>query len=69
VRLSERFRRRQATGYGFTLEAHRDATIEEAALVASCLAALPSGSFQEAVKTLRAMTETATKQQRARGIA
>ena len=51
------------------LEEHPDATIEEAALVASCLAALQSASFQEAVQTLRAMAETATRRRRERGVA
>jgi hypothetical protein len=37
------------------LEEHPEATIEEAALVASCLIALPGESFQQAVQTLRAM--------------
>jgi hypothetical protein len=49
------------------LEEHPEATIEEAALVASCLAALPGGSFQPAVQTLRAMAETATRRRRERG--
>jgi hypothetical protein len=43
------------------LEEHPAATIEEAALVASCLTALPTGSFQEAVQTLRAMAERTTR--------
>jgi hypothetical protein len=51
------------------LEEHPDATIEDATLVASCLAALPGGSYKEAVQTLRAMAETATSRRRARGIA
>jgi hypothetical protein len=46
------------------LEEHPVATIEEAALVASCLAALPGGSVQPAVQTLRAMSETATGRRR-----
>ena len=50
-----------------TLEEHPDATIEEAALVASCLIALPTGSFQEAVTTLRAMADSATRRRRERG--
>jgi hypothetical protein len=36
------------------LEEHPEATIEEAALAASYLAALPGGSFQQAVQMLRA---------------
>jgi hypothetical protein len=51
------------------LEEHSEATIEEAALVASCLAALPGRSFQQAVQTLRAMSEKATSRRGARGIA
>jgi len=52
------------------LEEHPEATIEEAALVASCLAALPGGSYKEAVQTLRrAMAETATSRRRAHGVA
>jgi hypothetical protein len=46
-----------------------DATIEEAALVASCLAALPGGSFQEAVLALRAPAEMATRRRGERGVA
>src|SRR5690242_19445106 len=34
------------------LQEHPDATIEEAALVASCLAALPGAGFGEAAQTL-----------------
>jgi hypothetical protein len=51
------------------LEEHPEATIEEAALVASCLAALPGGSFQPAVQTLRAMAERATRRRRESGVA
>ena len=51
------------------LEEHPEATIEEAALAASCLAALPGGSFQQAVQTLRAMAETATRRRREQGVA
>ena len=39
------------------LEEHPEATIEDATLVASCLAALPGVSVQESVQTLRAMAE------------
>ena len=35
------------------LEEHPGATIEEATLAASCLAALPGGSYREAAQTLR----------------
>jgi hypothetical protein len=44
-------------------------TIEEAALAASCLAALPGGGFQQAVQMLRAMAEAATRRRRERGVA
>jgi hypothetical protein len=42
------------------LEEHPDAMIEEAALAASCLVALPGASYREAAQTLTAMTEMAT---------
>jgi NAD(P)H-dependent FMN reductase len=51
------------------LEEHPEATIEEAGLVASCLAVLPGATYKEAVQTLRAMAETATSRRRARGVA
>lgn len=51
------------------LEEHPEATIEEAALAASCLAALPGASYRQAGETLRAMAETATSRRRAQGIA
>ena len=51
------------------LEEQLEATIEEAALAACCLAALPGGSFQQAVQTLRAMAEAATRRRRERGVA
>jgi hypothetical protein len=51
------------------LEEHPEATIEQAVLVASSLAALPSASFQEAVQTLRAMAERAASRRRTRGVA
>jgi hypothetical protein len=50
------------------LQADPEATIEQATLVASCLGALPTGSFQEAMQTLRAMAETATSRRRTRGV-
>ena len=50
------------------LEEQPEATIEQAVLVASSLAALPSASFQEAVQTLRAMAETATRRRRESGV-
>jgi len=51
------------------LEEHPEATIEEASLAASCLAALPGVSFQEAVQTLRAMAERASGRRRTQGVA
>lgn len=49
------------------LEEHPDVTIEEAALAASCLVALPGASYREAAQTLKAMAETATRCRRACG--
>jgi hypothetical protein len=43
------------------LEDDPRATIEEAGLVASALLALPGAGFQEAVQTLRAMSERASR--------
>jgi hypothetical protein len=43
------------------LEEHPDLTIEEAALAASCLVALPCARYREAAPTLKAMAETATR--------
>jgi hypothetical protein len=43
-------------------------TIEEAALAASSLAALPGAGYLEAAQTLKAMAETATRRRRAQGI-
>lgn len=44
-------------------------TIEEAALAASSLIALPGASYEEATKMLRAMAERATSRRRPRGVA
>ena len=49
------------------LEEHPDATIEDAALAASCLIALPGSSYREAAQTLKAIAETATSRRRERG--
>jgi hypothetical protein len=49
------------------LEESDDVTIEQAAMAASCLAAL--GSDEKAPGTLRAMAERATRRPRARGVA
>jgi hypothetical protein len=51
------------------LEEHPDVTIEEAGLAASCLLALSGASYQQAVETLRAMAERASRRRRARGVA
>ena len=45
------------------------ATIEEAALAASCLAALPGAGYPEAAQTLKAMAESATRRRRESGLA
>jgi hypothetical protein len=46
-----------------------DATIDEAAMVAACLAALAGDRHGDAALTLRAIAERATSRRRARGIA
>jgi hypothetical protein len=51
------------------LEEHPEATIEQAALAASCLTALPGGGYAEAAQTLKAMAETATRRRRECGVA
>ena len=51
------------------LEEHPAITIEEAALAASCLIALPGAGYLEAAQTLKAMAETATRRRRAQGVA
>jgi hypothetical protein len=45
------------------------ATIDEAAMVAACLAALAGDRYQDAALTLRAVAERATSRRRARGVA
>jgi len=50
------------------LEECEGATIDEAAMVAACLAALGGNRYQDAALTLRAMAERATSRRRARGI-
>jgi hypothetical protein len=49
------------------LEECNDATIEEAAMVAACLAALAGDRHRDAALSLRAMAERATSRSRARG--
>jgi hypothetical protein len=44
-------------------------TIQEAALAASSLAALPGTGYPEAAQTLKAMAERATTRRRSRGVA
>jgi hypothetical protein len=51
------------------LDEHHQTTIDEAALAASCLAALPGFGQADAAKALRAMTERATRRRRVRGVA
>jgi hypothetical protein len=51
------------------LEECNDATIDEAAMVAACLAALTGDHHRDAVLTLRTMAERTTSRGRARGIA
>jgi NAD(P)H-dependent FMN reductase len=51
------------------LEEHPDVTIEEAGLAVSCLIALlPGARYQEAVQTLRAIAERATRRRPAQGV-
>jgi hypothetical protein len=51
------------------LEEVTDATIEEAAMVAACLAALAGDRHWDAALTLRPVAERATSHSRARGVA
>jgi hypothetical protein len=51
------------------LEEVDEATIDEVAMVAACLAALAGDRYQDAALTLRAMAERATSRRRTRGIA
>jgi hypothetical protein len=51
------------------LEEDPAATIEEAGLAASALLALTGAGYQEAVRTLRATAERATRRRRERGVA
>jgi hypothetical protein len=50
------------------LEEHPEATIDEAVLAASCLAALPGYGQADAAQALRAMAERATRRGRAPGM-
>jgi selenocysteine lyase/cysteine desulfurase len=51
------------------LEEHPETTIDEAALAASCLAALRGFGQADAAQALRAMAERATRRGRAPGVA
>jgi hypothetical protein len=51
------------------LEECDEATIEEAAMVAACLAALAGDRHGDAALTLRAMAERATRRRRESGVA
>ena len=51
------------------LDEHPAATIEQAALAATCLAALPGASHREDAETLRTMAEAATSRRRTQGLA
>lgn len=61
---SSRYPRVAARWLRRLLEEHPDVTIEEAALAASCLVALPGAGYGEAVQTLKAMAESATRRRR-----
>lgn len=58
---------------GRYLDEHPAPTIEQAALAASCLAALPGVGYAlgyaEAAQTLKSMAETATRRRREQGVA
>jgi len=64
-----RFPRVAARWLARWLEEHPEPTIEEAALAASCLAALPGAGFGEAAQTLKATAERASRRRRERGVA
>ena len=49
------------------LEEDGEATIDEVAFMASCLAALASNSYPEAAQALRDVTEKTTRRTRRRG--
>jgi hypothetical protein len=64
---SSRYPRVAARWLQRLLEEHPDVTIEEAGLAASALLALTGAGHQEAVQTLRAMAERATRRRNERG--
>jgi NAD(P)H-dependent FMN reductase len=51
------------------LEEDGEATIDELAFAASCLAALTGNGYPEAAQALRDMTEKATRRRKGRGVA
>jgi NAD(P)H-dependent FMN reductase len=51
------------------LEEDGEATIDELAFAAYCLAALTGNGYPEAAQALRDMTEKATRRRRGRGVA
>jgi hypothetical protein len=51
------------------LEEDKEATIDELAFAASCLAALTGNGYPEAAQALRDMTEKATRRRGGRGVA
>jgi hypothetical protein len=61
---SSRYPRVAARWLQRLLEEHPDMTIEQAALTASCLVALPGAGYREAAQALKAMAETATSRLR-----
>ena len=69
ARKDPRRHRRVAARWLFRyLEEHVDATIEDAAMAASCLGALDGDGHEEATQTLRVMAERATSRRSARGV-
>ena len=63
-----RYPRLAARWLGRWLEEHPAPTIEEAALAASSLAALPGAGYAEAATTLKSMAETAARRRRETGV-
>jgi hypothetical protein len=51
------------------LEEDEEATIDELALAASCLAALTGNGYAEAARALRDITEKATRRRKGSGVA
>ena len=66
---SSRYPRVAARWLQRLLEEHPNVTIEEAALAASCLVALPGAGYLETAQTLEAMAETAIRRRRTQGVA